>query len=80
MYAIRLGSDLAEAQIAELSDAEIAALVEIYDVLRVTPGNGRKLKPAGNMHVWDHAGVSVTYVVLERQRGVAVLRIDPFPF
>jgi len=46
-----MGSDVAEAQIDHLSDAEIDALLEIYAVLRLTPGNGRQLTPAGNMHV-----------------------------
>jgi len=41
--------------------------------------NGRKLRPAGNMYVWDHKGISVTYVLLDPQREVAVLRVDPFP-
>ena len=47
-----MGSDVAEAQIDDLSDAEIGVLLEVYEVLRLTPGNGRKLRPAGNMHVW----------------------------
>jgi hypothetical protein len=74
-----MGSDVAEAQISDLSDAEIDALREIYDVLRLTPENGRKLLPAGNMHVWDHHGISVTYVLLSPQREVAILRVDRFP-
>jgi hypothetical protein len=44
-----MGSDVAEAQIDDLSDAEIVVLLEIYEVLRLTPGNGRKLSPTGNM-------------------------------
>lgn len=47
-----MGSDIAEAQIDDLSDAEIDALVQIYEVLRLTPDNGRKLSPAGNMYIW----------------------------
>lgn len=74
-----MGSDIAEAQIADLSDAEIDALVEIYEVLRLTPDNGRKLGPAGNIYVWDYKGISVTYVLLDPQREVAVLRVDRFP-
>lgn len=38
-----MGSDVAEAQIDDLSDAEIDVLLEIYEVLRLTPDNGRKL-------------------------------------
>jgi hypothetical protein len=53
VYTIRMGSDVAEAQIDELSDAEIDVLLKIYEVLRLTPDNGRKLRPTGNMYVWD---------------------------
>jgi hypothetical protein len=79
VYTIRMGSDVAEAQIDDLSDAEIDVLLEVYEVLRLTPGNGRKLRRAGNMHVWDYKGISVTYVLLDPQREVAVLRVDPLP-
>ncbi len=74
-----MGSDIAEAQIDDLSDAEIDVLLELYEALRLTPGNGRRLSPSGNMHVWDYKGISVTYVVLDPQREVAVLRVDRFP-
>jgi hypothetical protein len=74
-----MGSDVAEAQIDELSDAEIDILLEIYEVLRLTPANGRKLVPTGNMYVWDYKGISVTYVLLDPQGEVAVLRVDRFP-
>lgn len=74
-----MGSDIAEAQIDDLSDTEIDLLLQIYEVLRLTPGNGRKLRPAGNMYVWDYKGISVTYIVLDPQREVAVLRVDRFP-
>ncbi|WP_433411453.1 hypothetical protein ACQP1V_22640 [Microtetraspora malaysiensis] len=79
MYTIRMGSDVAEAQIDDLSDAEINVLLEIYEVLRLTPGNGRKLTPTSNMYVWDYKGISVTYVVLDPQGEVATLRVDRFP-
>ena len=74
-----MGSDIAEAQIGDLSDAEVDVLLEIYEALRLAPGNGRRLSPAGNMHVWDYKGISVTYVLLDPQREVAVLRVDRFP-
>jgi hypothetical protein len=74
-----MGSDIAEAQIDELSDAEIDVLLEVYEVLRLTPGNGRLLRQVGNMYVWDQKGISVTYVLLDPQREVAVLRVDRFP-
>ncbi|MGH3276126.1 MAG: hypothetical protein ACRDNZ_17595 [Streptosporangiaceae bacterium] len=75
-----MGSDVAEAQIGDLSDQEVGILLEIYDVLRLTPDNGRKLSPAGNMYVWDYKGISVTYIVLDPPNEVAVLRVDRFPF
>ena len=31
------------------------------------------------MYVWDYKGISVTYVLLDPQREVAVLRVDRFP-
>ena len=74
-----MGSDVAEAQIEELSDAEIDVLLEIYEVLRLTPDNGRKLNPIGNMYVWDYKGISVTYILLDPQREAAVLRVDRSP-
>jgi hypothetical protein len=50
-----MGSDVAEAQIGDLSDAEIDVLLEIYEVFRLTPDNGRKLGLTGNMYVWDRS-------------------------
>jgi hypothetical protein len=41
--------NIAEDQIDDLSDAEVDVLLEIYEVLRLTPGNGRLLRQAGNM-------------------------------
>lgn len=79
MYIIRMGSDVAEAQIDGLSDPEVDVLLEIYEVLRLTPDNGRRLSATGNMYVWDYKGLSVTYVLLAPQREVAVLRVDRFP-
>ena len=35
--------------------------------------------PTGNMYIWDYKGISVTYVLLDPQREVAVLRVDRFP-
>jgi hypothetical protein len=80
VYTVRMGSEVAEAQIDDLSDPEVDVLLEIYEVLRLTPGNGRKLSPTGNMYVWDYKGISVTYTVLDPQDEVAVLRVDRFPF
>jgi hypothetical protein len=54
VYVIRLGSDIAEAQIDALSDLEVNLLLEIYEVLRLTPDNGRKLRTTGSMYVWDY--------------------------
>jgi hypothetical protein len=69
-----VGSDVAEAQIDDLSDAEVDVPVEIYEVLRLTPGHDRSLSPNGNMYVWDYKGISVTYVLLDPQGEVALLR------
>jgi hypothetical protein len=74
-----MGSDVAEAQIDDLSDAELDVLLETYEVLRLTPDNGRKLSAGGNMYVWDYKRISVTYIVLDPQDEVAVLRVDRFP-
>lgn len=74
-----MGSGIAEAQVDALSDAEFDALMELYEVLRLTPGNGRVHVEGGNMYTWDHKGISVTYVLLGPQREVAVLRVDRFP-
>lgn len=48
-------------------------------MLRLTPGNGRRLRLTGNMYVWDHKSISVTYVLLDPQQEVAVLRVERFP-
>lgn len=45
----------------------------------MTPANGRELAPVGNMYVWDHGGLSVTYFVLDPQHEVGVIRVDRFP-
>jgi hypothetical protein len=49
------------------------------DLRWLTPDNGRKLVSTGNMYVWDYKGISVTYILLDPQREVAVLRVDSFP-
>lgn len=79
MYAIRTGDGVADAQVAGLPDVQAAVLAELYDVLRLAPGNGRLLVPGGNMRVWDYRGISVVYYVLEEQREVVVLRVDRYP-
>jgi hypothetical protein len=75
VYTVRIGSDVAEAQIGGLSDAETDVPPEIYGVLRLAPANGRRLVPAGNMYIWDYKGISVTYVLLDPQCEVAALRV-----
>ena len=74
-----MGDSVAEAQISDLSGTELNVLLEIYETLQIVPGNGRQLRPPGNMYTWDHTGISVTYVLLDPQREVAVLRVDRFP-
>lgn len=75
-----MGTRDAEVQVDALSPAEFGVLMEIYDVLRLTPGNGRQLRPpTGNMYVWDFKGLSVIYLLLDPQGEVAVLRVERFP-
>lgn len=74
-----MGSGIAEAQVDTLSDAERSALLEVYEALRLTPGNGSLHVEGGNMYTWDYRGISVTYFLLEEQREVAVLRVDRLP-
>lgn len=74
-----MGSGIAEAQVDALSDSEFSALMELYEALRLAPGNGRLHVEGGNMYTWDHKGISVTYILLDPQREVAVLRVDRFP-
>ena len=74
-----MGSSIAEAQADALSRAEFDVLMELYDVLRLTPGNGVPHVEGGNMFTWDYRGISVTYFVLDEQREVAVLRVDRHP-
>jgi hypothetical protein len=74
-----MGDSIAEAQISDLSGTELNVLLEIWETLRIVPGNGRQLRPPGNMFVWDFKGISVTYILLEPQEEVAVLRVDRFP-
>jgi len=75
-----MGDSVAEAQISDLSGTELNVLLEIYETLQIVPGNGRQLRPPGNMFVWDFKGISVTYILLEPQEEVAVLRVDRLPF
>ena len=74
-----MGSGIAEAQASGLSEAEFAALMELYGALRLAPANGSLHVEGGNMFTWDHKGISVTYFVLEEQREVVVLRVDRLP-
>lgn len=75
-----MGDSIAENQISDLSGEELKSLLEIYEALRLVPENGRQLRPPGNMYVWDFGRISVTYILLEPQEEVAVLRVDRFPF
>jgi hypothetical protein len=43
------------------------------------PTTAEASAPTGNMYVWDYKGISVTYILLDPQREVAVLRVDRFP-
>ncbi|MFI6881453.1 hypothetical protein [Streptosporangium canum] len=80
MYDVNVANRIAEDQIDDLSDPEFEVLKEIYEALRLAPANGRQLTPTGNMYVWDHKGVSVTYFLLDApQREVAILRVNRYP-
>jgi hypothetical protein len=74
-----MGNSVAEAQIDGLSAPEADALLELYEALRLAPGNGILHVEGGNMYTWDHRGISVTYLLLDEQREIAVLRVDRFP-
>lgn len=74
-----MGSGIAEAQVGALSDSEFGALMELYEALRLAPGNGLAHVEGGNMYTWDHKVISVTYLLLDQQREVAVLRVDRLP-
>jgi hypothetical protein len=71
-----MGTGLAEAQVSGLSDDEFDALMEVYEVLRLTPENGSPHTSRGNMHTWLHKGLAVVYFILEEQREVAVIRVS----
>lgn len=79
MYVIRMGDGVAEAQIRGLSDDELGVLMEIYDVLRLTPENGDAPRTGGNMYTWHHRGLSVVYLILDPPGEVAVLRVNRWP-
>lgn len=79
MYIIRTGDGVADAQIRELSAAELGVLAEIYDVLRLTPENGDAPSTGGNMYTWHYQGLSVVYLILDPQGEVAVLRVNRWP-
>ena len=80
MYTVRMGSDVAEAQIGDLSDAEIDVVLEIYEVLRRprTPHHGRLDSPlllprsaaAGSYSADAHAAH------LDQRRSCMVLSAD----
>jgi hypothetical protein len=61
VYTVRMGSAVAEAQIDDLSDAE----VHVLRGAAAHAGNVGILRQAGNTYVWDYKGISVTYVLVD---------------
>lgn len=78
-YTIVLVGKVAEA----LDEREFSALMEIYDVLRLAPHNGAKLKRDAQedivMRTLTHQGIEVIYFIMESVVQVAVVRINRLP-
>ncbi|WP_119727739.1 hypothetical protein [Thermomonospora amylolytica] len=77
----RLGLDpVAEQQIKAVPEEALRPLAELFALLETAPWSGRPFNPAnprGNMltHAFGEQGLA-TYLVLEEQREVYVLRIE----
>jgi hypothetical protein len=77
----QLGLDpIAEAQISTVPAEGLSPLAELFALLEMAPWSGRPFNPAqprGNMltHAFGELGLA-TYLVLEAQREVYVLRIE----
>ena len=78
MYTVRMGSDVAEAQIDDLMPRSTFS----WKSTRCSgsrPATAASSPRPGNMFVRDYKGISVTCVSLDPQREFAVLRVDRFP-
>ncbi|MEV0147243.1 MULTISPECIES: hypothetical protein [unclassified Nonomuraea] len=79
MYKIIL-DPVVEDRIADLPDEALRPLAELFTLLETAPWSGLPFKPenpAGNMltHAFGERGLT-TYVILERQREVYLVRIE----
>ncbi|WP_327589065.1 hypothetical protein OHA25_20150 [Nonomuraea sp. NBC_00507] len=91
-FTIILGSKIAEKQADSLTESEFAALMEVYETLRLVPENGEKPNgeaPDGSaMRMITHRGID-----FRSQRGhldamivdiwpkiIVVLNVDTWPF
>jgi hypothetical protein len=77
----RLGLDpVAEEQLSVISENALRPLAELFTLLETAPWSGQPFSPAnprGNMltHAFGELGLA-TYLVLEEQREVYLLRIE----
>ena len=79
MYQLGL-EPIAEEQIKALPQEALQPLAELFTLLETAPWSGQpfnRANPRGNMltHVFGEGGLA-TYIVLEEQREVYVLRIE----
>lgn len=79
MYRLSL-DPVAEDQISAVPPEALRPLAELFTLLETAPWSGQPFNPAdprGNMltHVFGEAGLA-TYLVLEEQREVYLLRIE----
>ncbi|RVX44431.1 hypothetical protein EDD27_7163 [Nonomuraea polychroma] len=82
-FTIILGSKIAEEQVDSLTDSEFAALMEVYETLRLVPENGEKLKreaPDGSaIRMITHRGIEVIYHIVGHAVEVVIIRVNRFP-
>ncbi|MFF0244566.1 hypothetical protein ACWDTT_23170 [Streptosporangium sandarakinum] len=80
MYTITPPDPLAEEQIAALPTEAVRYLAEVFALLETAPWTGRPANPAspdGNMRIISFGeGGLVTYLVLEPQREIYILRVQ----
>lgn len=79
MYRINL-DPVAEEQISAVPEGALRPLAELFTLLETAPWSGRPFNPANpraNMltHAFGERGLA-TYLVLEEQREVHVLRVE----
>ncbi|GAA4512700.1 hypothetical protein GCM10023191_078830 [Actinoallomurus oryzae] len=79
MYCLNL-DPIAEEQIKAVPEGALRPLAELFTLLETAPWSGQPFNPAnprGNMltHAFGERGLA-TYLVLEEQREVHVLRVE----